>query len=490
MRSKNHIILLILLFAVAATSCKKDKDDNDDTIVYSTSITNALVSSFNLQANENVLANLDSVHFTVDPVRNQIYNVDSLPVGTDVSHLLTKLTFKSSVGTVKYYLTYSKNGSVQRDTITYSSSSTDSLNFTGTAVLEVNSYDGTVTRRYDIHVNVHQNEPDSLSWPLSARRDLPGAADDNLSQRTVRLGDEVACLVQTANDYRLSLTQNPSGSWTTTTLSLGFEPDVNSFAASDNAYYLLDTSGELYTSDDGLSWTTTGTHWLRIIGGYDDRVLGITADENPLLDEYPRRDGFTATAVPADFPISDLSQLVLSEHKWTVAPQAVMVGGTLADGTVGHKTWGYDGNTWACINSENDTLPALRGVTLISYYTYDVSAVNYKATQKPTWLVMGGFKADGTANRTTYMSRNQGITWSEASSMLQWPDHLPSMGNAQAIIVNKTTSSSHAPRRVSQPVTEWDAPYIYLFGGHNAQGVLLNNVWCGVINRLTYQPTY
>lgn len=490
MRSKNHIILLILLFAVAATSCKKDKDDNDDTIVYSTSITNALVSSFNLQANENVLANLDSVHFTVDPVRNQIYNVDSLPVGTDVSHLLTKLTFKSSVGTVKYYLTYSKNGSVQRDTITYSSSSTDSLNFTGTAVLEVNSYDGTVTRRYDIHVNVHQNEPDSLSWPLSARRDLPGAADDNLSQRTVRLGDEVACLVQTANDYRLSLTQNPSSSWTTTTLSLGFEPDVNSFAASDNAYYLLDTSGELYTSDDGLSWTTTGTHWLRIIGGYDDRVLGITADENPLLDEYPRRDGFTATAVPADFPISDLSQLVLSEHKWTVAPQAVMVGGTLADGTVGHKTWGYDGNTWACINSENDTLPALRGVTLISYYTYDVSAVNYKATQKPTWLVMGGFKADGTANRTTYMSRNQGITWSEASSMLQWPDHLPSMGNAQAIIVNKTTSSSHAPRRVSQPVTEWDTPYIYLFGGHNAQGVLLNNVWCGVINRLTYQPTY
>lgn len=490
MRSKNHIILLILLFAVVATSCKKDKDDDSSTIVYSVSTTNTLVSSFSLQANTNVLANLDSVHFTVDPVRNQIYNVDSLPAGTNVSHLLTKLTFKSSVGTVKYYLTYSKDGVVKRDTITYTSSSTDSLNFTGTAILEVNSYDGTMTRRYDIHVNVHQSDPDSLSWPLSARRDLPGAADDNTAQRTVLRGDEIACLLQTANDYRLSLTRDPSGSWITTTLSLGFEPDVNSFAASDDAYYLLDTAGELYTSTDGLSWTTTGTHWLRIIGGYGGRVLGITADENPLLDEFPRRDGFTATAVPADFPISDLSQLVLSEHKWTVAPQAVMVGGMLADGTVGHKTWGYDGNTWACINSENDTLPALRGVTLITYYTYDVSSANYKATKQPTWLVMGGFKADGTANRTTYMSRNQGITWSEASSTLQWPDHLPSMGNAQAIIVSKTTSASHAPRRVSQPVTAWDTPYIYLFGGYNAQGVLLNNVWCGVINRLTYQPTY
>ena len=490
MRSKNYIILLILLFAVVVTSCKKDKDDSDDNFVYSTSTTNALVSSFNLQANTKVLANLDSVHFTVDPIRNQIYNVDSLPVGTNVSALLTKLTFKASVGVVKYYLTYSKDGVVQRDTITYSSSSTDSLNFTGTAVLEVNSYDGTVTRRYDIHVNVHQTEPDTLSWPMTARRNLPGAADDNLAQRTVRRDDMVACLLQTANDYRLSLTSDPAGSWATTTLSLGFEPDVNSFAACDNAFYLLDTAGELYTSADGMSWTTTGVHWLRIIGGYGDRVLGITADESPLLDEYPRRDAFTPATVPADFPMSDLSQLVLSAHKWTVSPQAVMVGGTLADGTVGHKTWGYDGNTWACINSENDTLPALRGVTLISYYTYDVSTTNYKATQQPTWLVMGGFNADGSANRTIYMSRNQGITWSKAPDALQWPDHMPSMGNAQAIVVSKTTSANLAPRRVSQPVTEWETPYIYLFGGYNAQGVLLNNVWCGVINRLTYKPTY
>ena len=490
MRSKNYIILLIAMFAVALTSCKDKNKDSDETIIYSTSTSNALVASFSLQANTNVLANLDSVHFTVDPVRCLIYNVDSLPKGTDVSRLLTKLSFKSSVGTVKYYLSYSKGGVVKRDTITYTSSSTDSLNFTGSAILEVNSYDGTVTRRYDIHVNVHQSEPDTLVWPISARHDLPGSDGSVVAQRAVQCGDRVACLVQNGNSCNVSWPNFDFDDNNTSTLSLGFVPDVNSFAASNNAYYLLDTAGELHTSTDCETWTATGTHWLRIIGGYGDRMLGITADETPLLDEYPRRDNYTARAVPANFPVKGFSQLVLSEHKWTVAPQAVMVGGVLADGTVSRKTWGYDGNSWAIISSDNDTLPALRDAILVSYFTYDVSIINYKATKQPTWLVMCGFKADGTPNRTTYQSRNQGITWAKAPSTLQWPNYLPSIGNAQAIIIYDTTVASHAPRRVSQLLTDWETPYIFLFGGYNEQGVLMNNVWRGVINRMTYQPTY
>lgn len=490
MRTKKYIFLLIALFAVATSSCKKDKDDSDTTIIYSTSTTNALVSSFNLQANAKVLANLDSVHFTVDALRGQIYNVDSLPVGTNVSRLLTRLTFKSAVGTVKYYLTYSKGGVVQRDTITYSSSSTDSLNFTGTAILEVSSYDGTVTRRYNIHVNVHQSKPDTLVWPMTARRDLPGSGDDNLAQRTVQCGDQMVCMVQTSTGYNLSIAPTAAGPWTTVPFTPDFEPDVNSLAASNHVLYMLDTAGQLHSSTNGETWTATGIYWLRLIGGYDDRVLGITTDESPLLDEYPRRDTFVPMALPVDFPVSEQSQLVMSEHKWTVAPQAVMVGGVLADGSLSHKTWGYDGNTWATISSENDTLPALRGVTLISYYTYDVNVFNQKATKQPTWLIMGGYNADGSANRTTYMSRNQGITWSVAPSTLQWPDYLPSMGGAQAFIAYQVLTSSHAPRRVSQPVTEWDTPYIYLFGGYDNQGALQNNVWRGVINRLTYKPSY
>ena len=37
-------------------------------------------------------------------------------------------------------------------------------------------------------------------------------------------------------------------------------------------------------------------------------------------------------------------------------------------------------------------------------------------------------------------------------------------------------------------IINWDCPYIYLYGGLDAQGTLHNSVWRGVINRLTFVP--
>ncbi|MDE6243060.1 MAG: hypothetical protein K2M14_03515, partial [Muribaculaceae bacterium] len=35
---------------------------------------------------------------------------------------------------------------------------------------------------------------------------------------------------------------------------------------------------------------------------------------------------------------------------------------------------------------------------------------------------------------------------------------------------------------------KWECPYIYLFGGRDADGKLYDTVWRGVINRLTFSP--
>lgn len=34
----------------------------------------------------------------------------------------------------------------------------------------------------------------------------------------------------------------------------------------------------------------------------------------------------------------------------------------------------------------------------------------------------------------------------------------------------------------------WECPYIFLFGGVGADGVLCNTIWKGVVNRLTFMP--
>lgn len=490
MTGRNIIVWSIITVLLTMMSCK-EKENKDEVIIYTNSTTNALVTSFMLQQNTNVLNNLDSVFFTIDPVKNRIYNADSLPVGTDVRKLLTTITFNATVESAKFYLTYSENGQVKRDTITYSSSSRDSLNFTGSAVLEVKAYDGEHTKRYDVFVNVHQVNPDTIVWPEGARTALPAATAGDKCNRAVQWGSKVVSLLQTAGDgYRISIADSPTGTWTTVDFSGGFTPDVHSLAANDKHLYVLDQSGSLYVSDDAINWQNTGIKWHSVIGCYEDHALGITADAEPKFDEYPRHDGYTPKSLPASFPMSGRSQLVQMRHNWTVSPQVVMVGGTLADGSVTNKAWGYDGSSWAVISAASDTLPALRDVMLVSYFTYDISTTNWKVTKHATWLIMGGFKSDGTPNRTTYMSRNQGITWSKAPSGLQWPAHMPSIGGAQALIHYHTLTANGSPRRVSKPVTEWDCPYIYLMGGYNAEGTLLTDVWCGVLNRLTQKPVY
>ena len=45
-----------------------------------------------------------------------------------------------------------------------------------------------------------------------------------------------------------------------------------------------------------------------------------------------------------------------------------------------------------------------------------------------------------------------------------------------------------ANSRATAPITEWDAPYIYIFGGYEADGSLNRGLWRGVINRFTFTP--
>ena len=71
MRHINYVITMIVLLALGVCSCK-DKKETEEVETYSTSATNALVLSFRLQNSKNVSAKLDSVHFTIDPVRGQI----------------------------------------------------------------------------------------------------------------------------------------------------------------------------------------------------------------------------------------------------------------------------------------------------------------------------------------------------------------------------------------------------------------------------------
>ena len=485
---------VMLLSLPTLVSCnEKDKDDNS-VYNYSESEQTTLVTGFSLQADADVLASLDSVHFTIDYDNGLIYNADSLPVGTDISALKVTVEFLNTVSSAVFNIT---GATVQADTaINYTTSMTKSLDFTGKTVLTVTSADASLVKDYEIKVLVHNVNPDSLVVPLSWRRDLPGYASDLKGHKVVKQGDVYRILTYDGSQCKMLTASAPNqGTWASQTVNVPFVPQVQTLAATPSALYMLDADGVLYTSSDGTEWASCGVTWHSLLGAYDNRVLGVIGGTGGYYhDEYPHTDGFASTAVEDGFPVAHASDLIQTDNQWSVAPQALLVGGVDSEGHVLSDVWGYDGNHWGKINNIHSTaLPALTDATLFAYYSYRPAGGVRRYTRQATLFVMGGKHSNGSLNGSIYLSNTQGVTWTVGDSTIAQPSHMPKFYGAQAMVSNETMSASGAynqPRRIASPVTTWDCPYFYLFGGYNDQGALLPYVWRGVYLRLTNYPVY
>ena len=127
---------------------------------------------------------------------------------------------------------------------------------------------------------------------------------------------------------------------------------------------------------------------------------------------------------------------------------------------------------------------------------------------------MGGTDAEGEVQKDVYVSRDNGLNWQLADTLMQLPEEMPALAAAQAFVIEQTlydakqaTASGAwneiATRRIPAwyqldvqapasravaPITEWACPYVYLFGGVQQAGQMSNSIWRGAINRLTFKP--
>lgn len=505
---------MIALFLTAIISaCNSDSD----TIVTENDFGNCSVTSFSLAEDDSVLSGLDSVYFSIDLVNAEIFNADSLPKGTKIDKLLVEIGTSSASGCD---LTFRLPGTSRDTTISYLESPNDSINFAdGPVKLLITSYDGLSKYEYTIKVNVHQVVPDTLYWDQMARRDLPGTLAAPQLQKTVEFGGKVYCLTSDGEKASIAVSDNLfENDWSAADVTLPVGADVESFVASTEAMYILDENGNIYTSVDAQEWTPTGSRMDYVYGGYTDHLLGAvkTADGWKHVT-YPAT---VEKTVPTGCPVAGTSNLVAYQTKWSATPLAMFVGGRDASGNVVGSTWGYDGETWAKIS--NRDIDEREGVTLFPYFTPRVNESTWRVNERTVMIAMGGRyeAADGAVvSNLVYVSYDTGITWEEASDYLQLPSFMPEFASAQAIVINTTLDES-TPRsavqpdgwmpmtgnrlpvwatpvpfkatasRVIKPVTEWECPYIYLFGGVDAAGDLHNSLWKGVIRRFTFAPLY
>lgn len=485
---KIAVALALVPVAGAFVACNSSSYSEEDIILPSSTA----VKAFSLAEDDSVVANLDSVFFSIDLVAARIFNADSLPFGTEVTKLTPVITMLETASKVELVV---KRSDGVDTTYNYTANSSEAIDFTNPVALRVTALDGRSERSYTISVNVHKSVPDSLSWTEAARTTLPTSYSAPKAQRTVRNGDDFYCLTTDGTSYCLATRKgNLAGkngavirpeSWNKESLSLAFTPRVETLTSAPSGLYILAQDGTLWESADfGSSWTSTGLKWHSIYGVHNGTVLGSLQDRGQWKSQgYPSKTYYN---LPADMPVSGTSVPVSFTFPMSDRPQTLMTGGRLADGSLTGATWGFDGSQWAKV-SKRDLPVAVEGVAVASYVTF-VNTTGWRFKEYPSLLAFGGRKADGSLNRKVYVSVDYGYIWKEADVCLQLPAHLGDFADAQAYVMETEFDGDLALQRIVSAEVSWKCPYIYLFGGVDPAGNLHNTMWRGVINRLQFKP--
>lgn len=478
--------------------------------------TGVAVYSFKIQANNNILANLDSVFFSINLVDAKIFNADSLPYGTRVNKLVPSIKMYENISQAQLIVRRANGTDTIHDYLTNPGDSIDFSN--GPVSLHVVSADGMVERDYSISVNVHKLKSDSLVWNLAARRALPGTISAPAEQHTTADTEAIYTLTRASNKYSIAYTANPyDGAWTDVAPALPAGAIVSSFTAGSDKLYILandNTSANshaLYSSvDKGASWNAENIRLTNIYGACNGKLAANVRTEGGEWKLVDIEAGTTA-AMPDGMPVSGTSNPAVYTVPNGNGQQLVLVGGTDATGAAVGAAWGFDGSAWARISAFNMAW-AGREMVVVPFVTFRVSNT-FQVTTYPTLIAFGGLDRNGKLCREVYTSADYGITWQLAPELMQLPAEIPSVYGAQAFVYSGTLRPSRSTSewteielsrsipanafigeipvsRVTRPVTEWDCPFIFMFGGRNEAGATYPYIWRATFNRLTFQPLY
>ena len=375
---KIKFLPLIAVF-FAATSIMTSCLDNDiDQITYTseTSITGFSLGTLHIDRVGKDKNGLDSPYvdtldcsnypFTIDQINRTITNKDSLPVGTHIDKVITSITYDAGM------LGYTPKGS-DHDTIW---TSTDSIDFTDPVEFKVYAYSGVEGKPYTITINVHKQEPDTISWK---KFDTQLFNAGNLSeQKAVYANGKVYVFGKNGNgthiEYSDVSNDNPT-SWVAVTKNVPADIDTYSATAcAEYIYFLAGTNKQLYKLDvNSNEITSVGRETFEMLIGENDikselyavkegekgRKSGIykentwTEDANPFT-LFPAGKPFFSNTTTASYN-SDITTTIALCNSTTANDTAALVFNRISSD-----------NKWEK-RMQNLPLPNLENVTMIYY---------------------------------------------------------------------------------------------------------------------------
>lgn len=416
--------LIAVLFAATSimTSCL-DNDVEQITYTSETSITGFSLGTLNIDRMGKDKNGLDNPYvdtldcsnypFTIDQINRTITNKDSLPVGTHIDKVITSITYDAGM------LGYTPKGS-DHDTIW---TSTDSIDFTDPVEFRVYAYSGVEGKPYKVTINVHKQEPDTISWK---KFDNSFSAGSLSEQKAVYANGKVYVFGKNGNgthiEYSDVANDNPSP-WEPVTDNIPSSIDTYSATAwAGNIYFLARGTNDkqlykLNVTTDKIEPVGTETFEM-LIGGNDTKeelyaVINKISNgvSNSVSHTYKNgvwtEDANPFTQFPAGKPFfSNTTTASYNSNITTTVALCYNQGNTANDTTALVFNRISSDNKWE-ERMQNLPLPNLENVTMI-YYDGKLYAFG------------GGYKEIKPFSQF-YCSTDNGLCWRPVTECMAFP---------------------------------------------------------------------
>ena len=408
--------LIAVLFAATSimTSCL-DNDVEQITYTSETSITGFSLGTLNIDRIGKDKNGLDSPYvdtldcsnypFTIDQINRTITNKDSLPVGTHIDKVITSITYDAGM------LGYTPKGS-DHDTIW---TSTDSIDFTDPVEFKVYAYSGVEGKPYKVTINVHKQEPDTISWKkFDTQLFKAGSLSE---QKAVYANGKVYVFGENAGthiEYSDVSDDNPKP-WVKITDNV--PADIDTYSATACAgyiYFLAGTNKQLYKLDvNSNEITSVGTETFEmLIGGNDikSELYVVKDGESGIYKESPwTKDTDPFTQFPTGKPF--FSNTTTASYNSNITSTVALC---YNQGTTANDTTALVFNRMSSDNKwekriQNLPLPNLENVTMI-YYDGKLYAFGGESV-KPEVKPFSQF----------YCSTDNGLCWRPVTECMAFP---------------------------------------------------------------------
>ena len=436
MRTKFLLIIACFVFvSVAISSCL----DSDTEYAYSS---DATVHAFAL----------DTIHgrkykFEIDQIQRLIFNRDSLPMDADT--LIDSILID----------TFSVYGYITSGTPDTMLNIENAQNLLPAAsgngmTFRVYAPDNLTSRTYTLRINVHKEDPDSLSWVKMASAPIIESAPQGL--KAVTLNDDILVYSSNKNVYTTNTIPSATNTWDShNEVNLPEDVILNSILNVEETLMANTAQGDVYTSNDGIQWERSET-----LSGNITRLLAyLPANEISAMpatlsaiqkDETDGKLYFCSTnttttgwtrgeEVPEGFPTRNFSTALQATSNGLC--QVFLIGTSDIESEHTMPWASMDGLMWVDLYTETGYCPAMTAPYLISY--------------DEALYIFGG---DLTS---TYLSDTGGIVWKETGKKFWLPEAFVSNGSSYTIVRDRNDYL-------------W-----FIWGGEGT-----NEVWRGCLNKL------